>query len=285
MATTTKARKTRKRKEEEPAVPYVPTWLTEDDLIFDEDEPLESDWHYTQIGLLKEVIAQHWKGREDYFCGGNMFIYFTEEQAYAVLQNRPTYKGPDLFVVKGVKGRKKRKGWVVWLEGGRYPDLIFELVSPSTRRKDKVENLELYAKVFRTPEYFWYDPDKDELRGYRLQGDVYEPIEPNEQGWLWSEQLGAYVGVWDGLYLNRPYRWVRLYREDGMLIPTVWEEAEQERQRAEQERQRAEEATRLIEQERQRAEEAIRRAEQERFRAEQLANRLRELGIDPDAES
>ncbi len=255
MATTTKPRKTRKKEEpEEPAVAYVPTCLTEDDLIFDEDEPLESDWHYTQIGLLKEVIAQHFKGRTDYFCGGNMFIYFTEEQAYAVHQNRPTYKGPDLFLVKGVDGTKRRKGWVLWLEGGRYPDLIFELISPSIARKDREDNLQLYAQLFRTPEYFWYDPDKDELKGFRLKEGVYEPIEPNEQGWLWSRQLGAYVGVWDGMYYNRPYRWVRLYREDGTIVPTVAEEAEQERLRAEQERQRA----------------------------ERLAQRLRELGIDPE---
>lgn len=247
MPATKKPRKPSKRKPKEPSVAYLPTWLKEEDLIFDEDEPLESDWHATQIGLLKESVAQLFKGRTDYFCGGNMFIYFKEEQAYDVRRNRPTYKGPDMFLVKGVDGTKRRKGWVVWLEAGRYPDLIFELISPKTARKDREENKELYAKVFRTPEYFWYDPDEDELKGFRLNGTQYQPIEPNERGWLWSQELGAYVAVWDGVYLNRPDRWVRFYRADGTLVPTVAEELEQERQRA-----------------------------------ERLAQRLRELGVDPD---
>ena len=51
--------------------------------------------------------------------------------------------------------------------------------------------------------------------------------------------------------------------------------AEQERLRAEQERQRAE-------QERQRAEQERQRAEQERQRADALAEKLQELGLDPE---
>jgi Uma2 family endonuclease len=61
---------------------------------------------------------------------------------------------------------------VAWQEEGRYPDLIVELVSPSTAKKDKEENLRFYAEVLRVPEYFWYDPERRELRGFvwREQG-------------------------------------------------------------------------------------------------------------------
>ncbi len=78
-------------------------------------------------------------------------------------------------------------------------------------------------------------------------------------GWLAKAQIG--VTLWSGVYEGVAATWLRWCAEDGTLIPTGAERAEQERERAEQERERA---------------------EQERERAERLAARLRELGIDPD---
>lgn len=229
----------------------------------EDGEPLETDYHRVQIALLDEVVRQHLGDTNDYFCGGNMFIYFSEEQAHEVIgyvkerkPAQPRYKGPDFFLVKGVDGSKPRGKWVVWAEGGKYPDLIVEITSPSTAVKDKEENLQLYATVFHTPEYFWYDPYTGALQGYHLVGDTYEPIAPNERGWLWSRVLGAYLGLWDGVWTGRRYLWVRLYDKMGQLIPT---QAEREAQRAEQERQRAEQAE----------------AELERLKA-----KLREMGIE-----
>ncbi|CUU34872.1 MAG: Uma2 family endonuclease [Armatimonadetes bacterium] len=206
------------------------------ELIEEDGEPLESDWHVKQIHLLDEIVRQHLGEPDNYFCGGNMFIYYSLEQADAVRENRAAFKGPDFFVVRGVDGRKPRVCWVAWHEGGRYPDLVFELVSRKTARKDKEENLQFYAQVLRVPEYFWYDPLQDELRGFRLNAAraAYEPIEPNERGWLWSAILEAYWGTWDGEYNGRRYRWVRLYRADGSLVPTKEELVTLERQRAEQ---------------------------------------------------
>jgi len=212
------------------------------ELLEEDGEPLESEWHVVQIHLLNELVRQHLGDPRHYFCGGNMFIYYSYEQAEAVKARQPAYKGPDFFVVRGVDGRALRRYWAVWREGGRYPDLVVELVSPSTAKKDKEENLHFYAEVMRVPEYFWYDPDRDELRGFRLANMHYEAIEANEQGWLWSKMLEAYIGLWEGGYQGRVGRWVRLYRADGSLVPTIEEVAAQERQRAEQERQRAEQA-------------------------------------------
>ena len=65
--------------------------------------------------------------------------------------------------------------------------------------------------------------------------------------------------------------------------------AEQEKQRAEQEKQRAEQEKQRAEQEKQRAEQEKQRAEQEKQRAEresqksmQMADKLRELGVNPE---
>jgi len=204
------------------------------ELLEEDGEPLESEWHVVQIHLLDDIVREHLGTRNDYFCGGNMFVYYSVEQARAINAGRPAYKGPDFFVVRNVDGSKPRRYWVAWEEGGRYPDLVIELISPRTAKKDKEENLVFYARVLRVPEYFWYDQDTGELRGYSLVDEHYEPLAPNEWGWLWSQILEAYMGVWEGVYKGRRYRWLRLYRADGSLVPTPHELAEQERQRAEQ---------------------------------------------------
>jgi Uma2 family endonuclease len=243
--------------------------------------PLESYYHVLQSALLAEVIHQHLKGRTDYFCGRNMFVYFSLQQAQEIIEfvegkrDEVRYKGPDLFVVLGVDGTKRRKSWLVWEENDRFPDLIVEIVSPSTKEKDTKDNLELYAQVFRTREYFWYDEELGEWMGYRLQGGEYVPIEVNERGWRWSEVLGAWLGVSELPYQGWRYRWLRLYDVEGRLVPTGEELAQAAQQLAEAERRRAEQERRRAEQERRRAEQAQRRAERERRRAEQ-ERRLRE---------
>ncbi|MFQ6041281.1 MAG: Uma2 family endonuclease [Candidatus Poribacteria bacterium] len=218
------------------------------ELPTEDGEPLESSWHRSEINLLIESIKMHLRGRQDYYAGGNMFIYFSLQQA-----RRPSYRGPDFFVALNVDGSYPRDAWVVWLEDGKYPDVIVELLSPSTAREDLTTKRELYQRIFRTPEYFCYDPDSHILRGWRLINSEYDSIKPNERGWLWSKRLSLWLGLWNGRYLEEDDTWLRFYTKDGELVPTFGEfeqqQAEQERQRAEQEHQRAE-------QERQRAERA-----------------------------
>ncbi len=98
------------------------------DLPEEDGVPLETYYHRLQIGLLHELTYQLFKDRTDFYCGGNMFIFYDLQQAEQVIQfvqaQRPSapYKGPDFFVVLGeVDGTKKRKHWVVWREGGTVP--------------------------------------------------------------------------------------------------------------------------------------------------------------------
>ena len=70
------------------------------ELIYDDGEPLESDWHGTEIGLFIEVLQQAMseRGTTDYFAGGNMFIYYSREQAHAIatepLKKTRHFRGP-----------------------------------------------------------------------------------------------------------------------------------------------------------------------------------------------
>jgi Putative restriction endonuclease len=156
------------------------------------------------------------------------------------------FRGPDVFWVGGIDAGRKREAWIAWEEGGRLPDVVFEMLSPSTAKKDRTEKRDLYARAFRTAEYFLYEPETRELEGLRLAGRFYQPIQPDENGRLWSEELGASVGLWHGGVKGKEDDWVRLFRPDGSLIPTEAEaqrrQTEAERERAEAERRRADEA-------------------------------------------
>jgi Uma2 family endonuclease len=219
------------------------------DLIFDDGVPMESNRHRIAMNVLIRSLQQGFAERNNFFVGGNMFIYYSAEQ----VRNRD-YRGPDFFAVLDVDGTIPRQGWVVWDENGRYPDVILELQSPSTANDDTGIKKDIYERVFRTPDYFVFNPfDPNSLRGWRLDNNQrYQPLIPNEQGWLWSQSLGFWLGTWEGTIDRETATWVRFYDECGNLVLLPEEAAQQQ-------------------------------AEQERQRSEILAARLRELGENPDA--
>jgi Uma2 family endonuclease len=196
-----------------------PPVLPPTDLPYEDGIPLESSWHFFQIALLIEVVNCRFDALDDFYAGGDMFIYFNLEQ----LKTRD-FRGPDFFYVKGVPRRPLRKYWATWDEGGRFPDVIMELLSPSTAATDRTIKKDIYERVFRTPEYFLYDPDAEQLQGFQLDGQQrYQPIQPNERGWLWSGRLGGWIGKWQGAYQGQPATWVRLFDEQGNLWTTQGE--------------------------------------------------------------
>lgn len=212
------------------------------------NEPeMESSLHYTQLALLVACLEWLWRNRSDFFIGANLTIYFSREQ----LKNRD-FRGPDFFLVNHTE-RRPRRSWVVWEEGGQYPDLIIELLSNSTAQTDRNLKKSLYQDRFRTPEYFWFSPETLEFEGFHLVDQQYEAIAPNAEGLLWSRVLGLYLGVRQGQ--------LRYFSEAGELIPTPEEAA-----------QSAEETAK-------RAEDAAKRAE---ARAAKLAEQLKALGVEPE---
>jgi hypothetical protein len=142
---------------------------------------------------------------------------------------------------------------VVWDEDGKYPNVIVEILSPSTAKTDREFKKQLYQNTFRTPDYFWFDPYTLEFAGFHLVDGEYQPLIVNEKGHLWSQQLGLYLGIHDGL--------LRYFTGEGILVPTPEESAEAEA-----------EARQLADQ----------KAEAEAQKALRLADKLRELNIDPE---
>lgn len=221
-------------------MPVPPT-----DLLSDEP-PLETSLHLQQMLLLLKCLDWLWKDRSDYFAAGNLTVYYSMRQ-----RKSEDFRGPGFFVVLDTENHP-RNSWTVWQEDGKYPDVIVELLSESTADTDRGLKKQIYRDIFRTPEYFWFGPDTLEFVGHRLVGRSYERLEPNEQGQLWSDTLGLFLGVHDGK--------LRFFDAEGRLVPTPEEAATRAESRVEQAESRAE------------------RAESE---VERLAARLREMGADP----
>jgi Uma2 family endonuclease len=181
--------------------------------LYSDEPPLETELHLRQIILLLQCLEWLWRDRNDFYAVGNLTIYYSPRQ-----KKSEYFRGPDFFVVLGTE-RKTRKSWVVWEEEGKYPNVILEILSDSTAKTDKGLKKEIYQDTFRTPDYFWFDPYTLEFAGFHLVDGEYQPLQANAQGYLWSHQLGLYLGVYDGL--------LRFVTQDGQLVPTPEETAEQ----------------------------------------------------------
>ena len=68
------------------------------------------------------------------------------------------------------------------------PDIVVEILSPSTRAIDLVRKMALYARS-GVPEYWVADPERRILDINKLRGDDYVRIEPDVDGLLTSPTL------------------------------------------------------------------------------------------------
>jgi Uma2 family endonuclease len=206
-----------------------------------------------------EALKLYFQDRSNVYVSGNLWLCYEEGFPDAVV-------APDVFVVFGVENRQRRS-YKVWEENGKTPDWVLEVTSRSTRHKDEQEKPQTYAQMGVT-EYFQYDPTGDylnpPLKGRRLVGNNYQAIAPNylEDGTLCltSQVLGLEMRLLpDGrlrFFNLQTGEYLRDYAE--------------ERERGDREQIRADRAQ--LEK------------EQQKQKADRLAAKLRELGIDPDAD-
>src|SRR5262249_47570478 len=147
--------------------------------------------------------------------------------------------------------RKENRSYFSWLMG-KAPDVVIEFVSDRRGGEDSLKMVQ-YARA-GVAYYVICDPENrlhgGDLRAFELQGRTYRPIPAS---WFPDVRLGLFF--WTGIYENRTWRWLRWCDQQGRLVPTGHERAEQ----AERER------------------------DQERQARERLEAKLRSLGIDPNA--
>jgi Uma2 family endonuclease len=196
--------------------------------LYSDEPPLETDFHRLQMTLLLQCLEWLWRDRSDFYASGNLTVYYSPHQ-----RKSEDFRGPDFFVVLGTE-RRPRKSWVVWEEDGKYPNVIIELLSESTADTDRGLKKQIYQDTFRTPDYFWFDPNSLEFEGFHLVDGKYIPLESNAEGWMWSEQLQLFLGA--------QAQKLRFFTIDGQLVLTPEELAHVEQQKAELAQQQATEA-------------------------------------------
>ena len=203
-------------------------------------EPVAETYdHFYVLAIVLEVLRQFLGDRQATVLG-NQFLYYA--QGFPRLRT-----APDVMVIFDVAtgGRDNYKIW----EEGQVPAVIFEMTSKGTRHQDEGFKKTLYEQL-GVQEYWQFDPKgewiPEQLRGYRLRGEVYEPITDSQ-----SQPLQLRLGV-DGKLIA----FYRLDTGEKLLIPDELAVA---------------------------LKQAEAQVEQERQRADRLAARLRELGEDPDA--
>jgi len=234
----------------------------------------ENTVQYDWISLLKWNIEVLFGDREDVFVAGDNFIYPVEG-------NNKIRLAPDVYVAFG-RPKGQRGSYRVWSEGGIFPLVIFEVLSPSNRPLEMQNKREFYER-YGAEEYYVLQPDRDMfLEAWRRVGDKLEPIPADDAVDLVSPRLGIRFVTRDGV--------VEVFGPDGKLWETPFGMMREANALVEKAEERADEAVEKAD--RMEAERDRIRAERDRVQAERdlaetnarrLADKLRELGIDPDA--
>ncbi len=244
---------------------WVQIPLTPEEILHPEEGFImpESTDHARMIQRLNEMLQTR------YANAPNMAVY----SDLIVKWDKPELKQhcPDVMVIPNVQDRgKKRSRFNVAKEGAR-PLLIIEVVSPGSKAADRVKKVDHYARA-GVQEYVYLDSwDREdeivwELAGFRLEGDRYLPMLPDEDRSLYCETVGLRIGIKQGDF------WMQDYETGEYLMANL--DAQSARQVAETQAAYAEARTAEAEA---RANEAETRAVQEKAAREALEARLAEL--------
>ncbi len=221
---------------------YVPD---ANQLVTEDDTPVDNFASAKQQRLLVGSLYSSLQN-QTFLAEANIGIYYTDLQPPIV---------PDVFLSLDVQlpqnwWEKQNRCYMVW-RFGKPPEVIIEIVS--NKEGDELgKKLKIYEQI-RASYYIVYDQNQQlgekVLRVYELRGRRYFETPEN-----WLEQVGLGVTLWEGKFEGRQDTWLRWCYQNGTVLLTGDERAEQERQRAEQ----AEQRTQI------------------------LAERLRAMGVDPE---
>jgi len=220
---------------------------------------------------------------------------------YYDVHHQNWYKRPDWFGVVGVPNlyddRDLRLSYVIWQEGVS-PHVVVELLSPSTEKEDLGESRlstsqngasrngqsekppakwDVYEKILRIPYYVIFSRSSDRMRVFTLQSDRYVEQDLADSK-IWMPEIDLGIGLWQGKYKGVNRLWLRFYDANDDWILTEAEQSELEKQVAQQRAEQSEVDKQLAQQ---RAEQLELEKQLAQQRAESLAQRLRELGIEP----
>jgi Uma2 family endonuclease len=226
------------------------------------DEPVESNLQPLLAAALRESLELAGLILESVLIATNFGICATVDRKTVV-------KAPDWVYIKSVKpfpDGEARRSYTPCTEGD-LPSIVIEFVSATDGGEYSFNphypygKWYFYEQILKVPTYVIFHPQLRVLEVYHLVDGKYQLTLPDENGRIWIESLGLFLGTWIGKKADYEGCWLRWWDRAGNLILWGGELLEQERLQVEQERQRAE------------------KAEEKSIR---LAERLRAMGVDPD---
>jgi Uma2 family endonuclease len=115
--------------------------------------------------------------------GGNLLMYYNPASGL-------DHVSPDVYVALDVPIYRRRK-WETWIEG-KFPEIVFEITSPSTLREDLGKKRSLYARL-GVQEYYIYDPAGElspRFQSFHGDSDRLEPVDLLPSGGIISPRIG-----------------------------------------------------------------------------------------------
>jgi len=158
----------------------------------------ENTLQFRWIVMIEGGIEALFRDDPNVFVAGDLLWYPVE--------GKPSIRmAPDVLVAfERPKGH--RMSYLQWDEGGVPPQVVFEILSPSTptnkNRWEVFEKLAFYAE-HGVEEYYLYDPDDIWMAGWKREGSGLRNIEDIEAGWT-SPRLGVHLELKDELILTGP---------------------------------------------------------------------------------
>jgi hypothetical protein len=174
-------------------------------------------------------------------------------------------------------GRPKgdRRSYRQWEEGNVAPQVVFEILSPGNTDAEMEKKFDFYEK-YGVQEYYIYDPDENTFEVWMRLGPRLREVKTAR---IYTSPLLKirFDMTGDELAVFRP-------GGEKFLSPLETDQqrrrekkrAQKEKERAQKEKERAQKAEKEVLAERN-------RAEAERNKVLRLAEKLRELGIDPES--
>ncbi|MEM7717510.1 MAG: Uma2 family endonuclease [Cyanobacteria bacterium P01_A01_bin.68] len=217
------------------------------------DLPSEKDdFHFLQpLLLFLTFLPINWNPQQAY-SAADLNLYYD-------VRHPQWYKRPDWFGVVGVpklyEERDLRLSYVTWQEGVN-PFVVVELLSPGIEEEDLGETesqtnkpptkWKVYEQILRIPYYIVFSRYTNEIQAFHLVGGHYQPVDISQET-VPIPELGLSLGLWSGSFRNINRLWLRWFTLEGDLIQVPEEQAEAAQRKA-----------------------------------DRLAEKLRELGVNPD---
>src|SRR5690348_1483357 len=156
------------------------------------DEYRHAEWVNGEVVMMAAVTDDH--SRMVMFLAAVLKAWCDKTRAGEIfgepfqMKTSPALPGrsPDLcFVAQPNSARVKKRN----LEGPA--DLVIEVISPGSRRVDRVEKFQEYERG-SVPEYWLIDPHRKTAEFFKLTSGSYEDVTPDENGIFRSSILSDF---------------------------------------------------------------------------------------------